>query len=401
MKILHVLNHSLPHYLTGYSIRSKYIVEFQKKLGLSPAVITSPKHSKGTEDMDMVDGIPYYRSRISASKHIPYLTELTIMKSLQRDILSLFKEHPFQIIHAHSPVLCGRPGQLAAKSLNIPVIYEVRALWEEAAVESGISVTGSLRYHLTRLIESSLLRKVNMVTTICQGLKDNLVQRGLNEEKIEVIPNGVDTLKFYPRHKKWDVLETYRLTHKLVVGFIGSFFRFEGLEFLVRAVPKILKRYPETRFLLIGGGEEEENLKKMVTDMEIGKEVIFTGRVPHDQILDYYSIVDIFVYPRINTPLTNMVTGLKLLEAMSLEKVVLASDVGGNKELVKDGRTGMLFRAEDVDDLVLKCSDLISNENRRKTMAMEARRDMVNHRDWAKIVPKYLEVYNKCLRSSM
>ncbi|MDI6791559.1 MAG: glycosyltransferase, exosortase A system-associated [bacterium] len=399
MKILHVLNHSLPHYLTGYSIRSKYIVEFQKKLGLSPVVITSPKHTKGTADMDIVDGIPYYRSRSSFQKTIPYINEAFIMKSLQRDILSLFKEHPFQLIHAHSPVLCGIPALKAAKRHRIPTVYEVRALWEEAAVESGKSVTGSLRYLLTRVIESRLLKRVDMITTICQGLKDNLIKRGLNEEKIEVIPNGVDTSRFYPRLKKWPLLEEYRLTHKLIVGFIGSFFKFEGLEFLVRAAPKILKKYPETRFLLIGGGEDEENLKKTVIESGLGKEVIFTGRVSHDQILDYYSLIDILVYPRISTPLTNLVTGLKLLEAMSMEKAVIASDVGGNKELVKDGRTGLLFRAEDVDDLVSKCLDLIGDEGRRKTMAVEARRDMVNHRDWAKIVPKYREVYNKCLRS--
>ncbi|MEW5767210.1 MAG: TIGR04063 family PEP-CTERM/XrtA system glycosyltransferase [bacterium] len=398
MEILHVLNHSLPHYLTGYSIRSKYIVEFQKKLGLSPTVITSPKHTQGTEEMDMVDGIPYYRSRLSTPKTIPYLTEMAIMISLRNDILALLKKHPFQIVHAHSPVLCGAPALNAAKRHQIPTVYEVRALWEEAAVESGKSVTGSLRYLLTGVIELGLLKRVNMITTICQGLKDNLVKRGLNEEKIEVIPNGVDTFKFYPRLKKRPLLEEYGLTHRLVVGFIGSFFKFEGLEFLVRAAPKILKRYPQTRFLLIGGGEDEENLKKTVMDLGVGKEVIFTGRVPHDQILDYYSLIDILVYPRISTPLTNLVTGLKLLEAMSMEKAVIASDVGGNKELVKDGRTGLLFQAEEVDDLVSKCLDLIGNEDRRKAMTVEARRDMVNHRDWAKIVPKYREVYHKCLK---
>ncbi len=319
------------------------------------------------------------------------------MKCLRADILNLLKETSFDIIHAHSPSLCGIPALLAARKYKIPVVYEIRALWEEAAIVSGRLKKNSIKYQVSKFIEMNLFQRVDTITTICQGLKDNLMNRGIKENKIFVVPNSVDTSKFIPQPKDKDLEEKYQLQNKIVLGFIGTLYRFEGLEFLIRALPNILKECPNIKVLLIGEGEDEERLKEIAKDLNVESEIIFLGKITHDQILGYYSIIDIFVYPRINTPLTNLVTGLKLLEAMSMEKVVIASDVGGNKELIKGGITGLLFKAGDVQDLSFKLISLIKDKEIRYKLSKAARIDMIHNRDWSKTVVKYINVYRQLL----
>jgi len=411
MKILHVLDHSLP-IISGYSIRSNYIVEFEKKKGILGTVITSPKHITNSDIEEIINGITYHRTLFPKNKldrlscRIPFIKEFLLMKCLQKRMFNLVKNNFFDIIHAHSPSLCGIPALLVAKRYKIPVIYEVRALWEEAAIESGRFTKNSLKYRISKFIEKKLFQKVDAIITICQGLKDNLIQRGIKEDKIFVIPNCVDTTKFIPQQKDKELTEKYQLKNKLVLGFIGSLYKFEGLEFLIRVIPTINqvlnqlkeKEYEDIKILLIGEGEDEERLKELTLKIGVADKVLFLGKIIHDQILRYYSIIDIFVYPRINTPLTNLVTGLKLLEAMSMEKVVVASDVGGNKELTKDGETGILFKAEDTADLSIKLIDLIKNKERMIELGKQARVEMITTRDWDKRVMDYVNIYKGILK---
>lgn len=401
IKILHVLDHSVP-YMNGYSFRSKYIIGFQKNAGKQPFVVTSPKHIS-QRAQEEIDGITYYRTRIpenvwnGAKKRIPFLRERLLMKCLYARILQVAKEQAIDVIHAHSPVLCGWPALQAAKRLNIPLVYEIRALWEDAAVDQGKTNERSIRYKLTRYIETRLARQADIVVTICEGLKRELIERGIEKEKIHVMPNGVDADKFTPHEKNKDLLDKYKFGGYTVVGFIGSFYHYEGLACLLRAVPGISSQNKQVKFLIVGGGEEETDLKALAEDLNIGGILTFAGKVPHDDILKYYSVMDILVYPRMKKRITELVTPLKPLEAMAMEKIVLGSDVNGIKELVEDNKTGLLFKAEDIDDLANKCSYLISNMSTARELGKGARADMIENRSWKKIVAGYLGIYEKLI----
>jgi glycosyltransferase involved in cell wall biosynthesis len=181
-----------------------------------------------------------------------------------------------------------------------------------------------------------------------------------------------------------------------VFGFVGSFYRYEGLRFLVEAFPKILAQIPNARLLLIGGGEEEQILKDMARDQA---NIHFTGRVPHGEIDDYYSLVDVFVCPRLRMRLTELVTPLKPLESMAMGKAVLASDVGGHKELIKDGQTGCLFSAENVDDFVARSVALSRDADLRSRLGVAGRRFVAEERSWEKLVLRYLRVYDELLKT--
>jgi len=399
MKVLHVLNLSIPN-ATGYAVRSKYIVEFQKKLGIQPFVVTSSRQLGVNKEVENINSIKYYRTNFAYSYlngilgRIPFLREKLVMSKLQYYINKIVDEQKIDIIHAHSPILCGIPSLSVAKNRNLKFIYEIRALWEDAAVDQSKTKELSLRYQLTRKLETKLANKADKIIVICEGLKKELVARGIHENKIQVVPNGVDTNKFLPIEKDENILRELKLQNKMVIGFIGSFYKFEGIKILLLAAQKILKRKNDIKFLIVGGGKEELNLKNMTKELNIQNDVIFTGRVPHQLIKKYYSIMDILVYPRLQMRITDLVTPLKPLEAMSMGKIVLASDVGGLKELIEDKNIGFIFRAGDPNDLADKCLAIFSNKYNNGQIKKKAREAMVLNREWGKIIPIYLNIYH-------
>lgn len=403
MKILHILNISIPD-ASGYAIRSKYIVEFQKKIGLAPVVITSPRQQEQRGEMEEINGIKYYRTSCNNNlfgnmlEGIPVLKEKILMKSLRDSVKEIAGKEKIDIIHAHSPILCGFPGLSVAREMRIPFFYEIRALWEDAAVDQEKAREGDLRYKITRYLETNLINRADGVITICDGIKRELIKRDIKEQKIHVIPNGVDTQKFIPIDRNYQLIKKLSVEDKKIIGFIGSFYKFEGLPVLLKSIKTILNNCKNVVFLIVGSGREEASLKNLAKELGVSDKIIFTGRVDHNSIMSYYSIIDVLVYPRLNRRITNLVTPLKPLEAMSMGKVVLASDVGGLKELVEDGETGVLFKSEDANDLASKCLYLLSEVDVREKISLNARQSMISDRDWSRIIPRYEEIYQKMIK---
>lgn len=400
MKIYHILDHYIPHY-SGYTFRTKSILAHQKRIGIEPTLIISPKYSAGLASEEVIDGMQCFRSTsLNGKYNFPCIREYYLMRHFQKDILRLSKDNPPDLIHAHSPLLNGFPALRVARKLDIPIIYEVRALWEDAAVDLGTTKQGSLRYLLTKSLETNLLKKVDAIVVICEGLKKEFIGRGIKAEKIYVVPNGVDAEKFKPLPKNNNLIKQYNLENKIVLGFIGSFYKYEGLSLLIEAMPKILSRADNVVLMLIGQGNEDTTLKQLAREKGIEDKVIFTGQVPNAQIADYYSLMDILVYPRENIWLTELTTPLKPLEAMAMEKAVIGSDVGGIKELVEDGKTGLLFKAGNAQDLADKCIELISNPQKRQLLGQNGREYVLRERNWETILKKHLEIYTELLEKS-
>ena len=296
------------------------------------------------------------------------------MQSLAKRLDEIIPEIKPDILHAHSPALNGLAALKAAKKHKIPLVYECRAFWEDAAVDHGTTTEGGLRYYLTKKLETYVFKQADAITTICEGLRSDIVSRGIPAEKITVIPNAVDIEQFTYGVEPDQTLRTQLgLQNKTVLGFIGSFYAYEGLPLLLEALPKILEKQPETRLLLVGGGPQEALIKQKTKELGLEQQVIFTGRIPHERVQDYYNQVDIFVYPRLSMRLTDLVTPLKPLEAMAQGRLVVASDVGGHKELIEHQRNGYLFKANDADDLAATVLNLLNQPQQWEQLRVAGR----------------------------
>ena len=402
LRILHVLDHSIPLH-SGYTFRTLSILREQRKLGWETFHLTSPKQINCTVDQEDVDGWHFYRAHADASRlrALPLIAHWTLMKQLEDRLMQVARQVSPDIIHAHSPVLNAIPALRVARRLGIPVVYEVRALWEDAAVDHGTTSEGSLRYRITRAMETHVLRRVDHAFTICEGLRKDIVARGLAAEGVTVIPNAVDIDAFGPGGQPDAALKTQLgFDGCIVLGFIGSFYAYEGLDLLLQALPQILATRPEVRVLLVGGGIQEAALRAQAQSMGLQDKVVFTGRVPHAEVNRYYDLVDVLVYPRRSMRLTELVTPLKPLEAMAQGRVFVASDVGGHKELIRHGQTGMLFAADEAPALAAAVLDLLAAPGLWPELRAKGRQYVEKERNWRASVSRYSAVYERLIAQS-
>lgn len=239
---------------------------------------------------------------------------------------------------------------------------------------------------------------MDAITTICEGLRNDMIGRSISPEKITTIPNAVDIEQFISIHSADESLkERLGLAHKQVIGFIGSFYAYEGLEILLRALPTMLPHHPDLHVLLVGGGPQDKQLRQLASQLGIENQVIFTGRVPHDQVQHYYNLIDVLVYPRLSMRLTDLVTPLKPLEAMAQGRVLAASDVGGHRELICDNHNGILFRSGDPGSLAEKVGALLNAPQQWVALRKAGREFVETERNWQKSVGKYQSIYDRLL----
>lgn len=316
------------------------------------------------------------------------------MQTLSRRLRDVAIEVKPDILHAHSPVLNVLPALRVGRQLGIPVVYELRAFWEDAAVDHGTAREWGVRYRLTRTLETYALKRVDAITTICEGIRQDLVRRRISADRITVIPNAVDPEYFNISTQANTVLRrALGMDGKTVLGFIGSFYAYEGLDLLIRMLPLVLQARPDVRVLLVGGGPQEGALKDLTRNLALEDKVVFTGRVPHDQVVDYYGSIDMLVYPRLPMRLTETVTPLKPLEAMAQGHLVLASDVGGHRELIQPGRTGILFQPGSTASLADAVLKLLASPGSWDNLKTNARLFVERERTWQSSVARYSPVY--------
>lgn len=397
LRILHVLDHSIPLH-SGYTFRTLSILREQQRLGWTTFHITSAKQGRTESDCEDVDDLRFYRTPTPAGPlaKLPVSGELLLMKGLEQRLEDVAYAVQPDIIHAHSPVLNALPAIRVGRRLGIPVAYEIRAFWEDAAVDHGTTREGSLRYRVTRQLETRAIRQADHVFTICEGLRSDIAARGIAPEKITVIPNAVDVESFAPDGVADETLKAQLgLAGCTVVGFIGSFYAYEGLDLLLDAFPLVLFQLPDVRILLVGGGPQEEALKEQAKRLGIADKVVFAGRVPHADVQRYYDLVDVLAYPRHSMRLTELVTPLKPLEAMAQGRLLVASDVGGHRELIRDGETGMLFHAGSATSLAAAIMKLMAKSEYWPEIRAAGRQFVEQERNWQTSVARYRDPYQR------
>jgi len=356
MKVLHILYQSLPN-ISGSSIRSRDILNNQLKVGIEPIVITSPFQNPKTngKSVEEIDGIKYYRT-FSNNNELVNENKSSIFLQIKKffrvisftfKVYRIAKKEQVDVIHAHAMFFCVIAGKSTSIILNKPLIYEVRSLWEERFKKNNIF--NYLIFSLITFLETFCMFLADHIIVINQNLKTELQNRFiLKKRKITVVENAVDLDR---------IITSKNTRNELVFGYIGTLSPIEGLDLLIKAFNNLNL---SNKLLIFGGGIELKNLKKLSAS---NNNIIFKGKISSSEIIKAYNQIDIIVNPRKSSYLTNSVTPLKTIEAMAYKKLVLASDVGGIKELIKDGKTGILFKSGSTNRLEKALKEiLVSND---------------------------------------
>jgi glycosyltransferase involved in cell wall biosynthesis len=408
MKILFVMEDSIPRD-NGCPVRNRYLMENLKRAGLDVIGLTSPFMEacpgEPTEGWEVINEIRYRRTQymnsivnvsfplLRMARRVPMFRQNC--KLLER----MCREEEPDLIHAITSYFNGNAANAVGKKLNIPRLYEVRSIAGSAAAVVDGRSHKAFKYQTVWRLDKRAMMEATRVAPLSEALRDELVRRGLPESKMDVVHNGIDIDNFVPQERSAELVDRYGLRNNVVVGYIGSIRRIEGLSLLVDAAPHVTKQCPHVKFLVIGDGADLEMLKKQCITAGVAGAFVFTGRIPHEEIPQYYSVIDIFVLPRIDALVNQTVAPLKPLEAMATGKAVLASDVTGLAEAINTGKTGMLFKADDVGDLYEKMISLLEQRELRLTIGKAAREWSIKNRQWKDMTESYRSIYEKTLAS--
>jgi glycosyltransferase involved in cell wall biosynthesis len=249
-------------------------------------------------------------------------------------------------------------------------------------------------------LETQACHLADQVVVISRGIKNDLTKRSIPPEKLTLARNGVDVDHFKTCSPHSQYLKAWRLGGKKIIGFIGSFFEYEGLDLLVEAMARLVEARSDVALILIGGGRVESELRAQIERLRLRHRVIMPGKIPHESIPAIYAMCDILAYPRTSLRLTELTTPLKPLEAMAMGKAVVASNVGGHRELIQDGRTGLFFPAGDVSELARTLNRLLDCQDLCQKLGQQASTWVRQRRSWDKVAACYADAYTNALRQS-
>ena len=405
---------SMPHSTSGYSIRTHGLVSAVRKSGWDIKVHLRHGYpldrndfsGSSVQDQENIDGTTYLFNPTSStsSNLIPY-TEVFNFGSLEkyqenavRAIMKKSEETKPAIIHSASNFVVGLAGAEAAKRLGIPSIYEIRGFWHLTQATKRLGYEKSDHYTLSEQFEIEAAKNSDYVFTITNALKQILIENGIEENKISVLPNAVDPERFDVIERDKELEEQLGFENKIVIGYIGSFVEYEGIDLLLEATSQLKRELGDVfRVLLVGDGSMHEKLWRMSRFLAVDDIVTFTGRVAYEEVDRYYSLIDIVPLPRLGLRVCELVSPLKPFEAMATGKVLITSDVEALSEIIDDGVTGLLHRKDDSSHLADKLKEAITDSELRENLGKQAREWVSETHSWDVISTRLTEIYDKLL----
>ncbi|WP_427384938.1 glycosyltransferase family 4 protein [Janibacter sp. G56] len=403
-RILHVLKISMPHRQSGYSVRSMYTLVAERDGGLDPVAVTALDFpsSVGVTDapeQEDVAGIPHHRlerdrtpDREPADEHLDaWATELARVVSRERP----------SVIHVHS----GQRGYDAAlvglavgQALGVPVVYEVRGFFEALWTKDLAWAEQSEVYRRRRDTETRCMMAADAVVTLSESMRADILERGVPADRVHVVPNGVDTTAFAPRERDPELVARLGLEGRFTFGYVSNLDHYrEGQELLIDAAVALRERGIPATALIVGDGTRRSFLEAHAAAVGAGDSVIFTGKVPHDSVLDHYCLLDVFVIPRVDERAARLVTPLKPFEAMAAGIPLLVSDLPALVEITGNGSRGASFAAGDGVALADALEHLHADPARRAALAEAGRDWVVRERQWSSNGPRYRAIYDEVL----
>jgi glycosyltransferase involved in cell wall biosynthesis len=325
--------------------------------------------------------------------------EKILIKYFMKRILEVATMENIDVIHAHTPYRVGLPAMKAARKLGIPFVYEMRGMWEETAVANGRWMRNGPAYRRFQRYETRVLRQADEVICISETLKKEAISRGVQENKITVVTNAVERSitevinesELYPTAVK----QLQQEEKTCVIGYIGSLREMEGVNLTAQAVAKIIQKGHNVRFFVLTGESGQHELRQLCASLGIEGSSVILGPVPHKEVAAFYNLIDIFVVSRPNSRVTQLVTPLKPFEAMAMSRTVIASKLPALEEIIQDEKTGLLYQADDLDDLTRVIERCVLEPKLREQLGHAAKDWVLNNRTWDVVVKNTLDAYEK------
>ncbi len=400
-RVFYLLHNSLPHHSAGYATRTHGLLTELNKLGWDVDGVTRlgyPYDMPGREDMPDVDPheivgcVDYYR--LLTGRQIEKKNPLfDYTERYTHELLRLAKEERPAIIHAASNHWNGLTAVKTARQLGLPSIYEVRGLWEVTRGSRNAEWAKSNMYKYIARMEADAAKSATTVFAITKALKNELVDRGVEADKITLVPNGVDTTRFTPIARDQQLAAELGVTGKTVIGYVGSVLDYEGIELMLEAARQMARTREDFHVLIVGDGAELERFQDFVADNGLEHVITFTGRVPHEEVERYYSLIDITPFPRLPLPVCEMVSPLKPFEAMAMGKAVVASDVAALAEIVTPELNGLLHAKGSMESLLEQLTRLLDDPELRQRLGAQSRDWVVAERDWSRLAVTIADAY--------
>ena len=388
-RVLNILAFSLPYTSVGYATRSHGLATGIKNAGWEIRPYTRPGFpydfkpeldGQTLPEQDDIDGILYRRIFDFDRKS---MSEVDYMRAAIAHYEEIIRREQPELVHAASNYVTAFPALVAARRLGVPFIYEIRGFWEVTRSSRDEQFKNTAKYRFMQLFEGLTARHADRVITITTAMKEQLMERGVPENRIGIAYNSVDPDRFMPRPPDRELATALGIPDGVpVIGYVGSFVDYEGLDDLVTACAGLKAAGRNFRLLLVGDGAVFENLKKQVEDLGLQDIAIMTGRVPHERVEDYYSLIDIAPFPRKPWEVCELVSPLKPYEAMALEKAVVVSSTRALQEIVTHDKNGMVFAKGDVADLQQKLDALVTGSVNGSALGRKARAWICEERSW-------------------
>ena len=413
--IVYFASQSLPHTSSGYAIRTHGLVSSMVSRGYGVEVVLRNGYPVDRNDFtgsivndrEIIDAVKYHFSSKESSSLINYqeVYNFNKFRQYQKQATKRLIEHGKlvkpRLIHSASNFVVGLAGARAAKALGIPSIYEIRGFWHLTQSTKRAGYENSDHYSLSEYFEIETAKQSDYVFTITQALKDILIEHGVQESKIRVLPNAVDASKFKIMKKDRDLEKELDFKNKLVIGYIGSFVDYEGLDLLLEACALLKENHGgKFKLLLVGDGQVMQQLRRTVQFLQLEDHVVFTGRVPHEEVQRYYSLIDIAPLPRKGLRVCELVSPLKPFEAMASGKVLVTSSVQALAEIVDDGNTGLVFEKDNAKDLAAKLESVLTDAELRKKIGENANKWVLENHSWDVISKRVTDIYDKILEEN-
>lgn len=396
--IAYCLHNCLPFAQQGYAIRSHSIARELLSKGRKLTAFARP----GFPDLQLNRNDPLSESRSYSLDGVEYNFEPDLdrrgqqyayLKQAADHFERCFSERAIGIVQAASNFWTALPAAIAAKRLNLPFVYEVRSFWDitREAREPGFQTTRQAWRDVQ--LETITLALADHVVTLTEPMARHIQQYGVAGHRITVAPNCVDASLHMPSPRDSTKASEYGVEPEdIVIGYLGSMLRYEGLADLVQASRILRKQFPNVKFLIVGAdpdkrlqtGSVEHSLDRQIRELGVGDTAILSDRVPVSEVPAVLSLFDICAYPRLGFEVCELVSPLKPLEAMAAEKAVIVSNVGGMREMVKHRETGLIHQSGDIDALAAGLADLVADARLRRSLGSAAGKFVRTERTWSR-----------------